>query len=350
MSSSLKYSACPVGTAELRSVLEGVLIEYFNEPKRIVRLERCAAAYRTSFALEELRIWLDDGTSIRLMFKDLSRRAMHPDARRVKPAFLYDPLREIETYRTILKPSGLGTPECYGGVVDPSLDRYWLFLEYVPACTLYEVDAAGWSRAARWLAELHARFAQAPDLLRRARAAHLLCYASDFYRRWARRALAFATRDERRQPIGTRRAFERLVERYESVVERLVALPLTLIHGEFSASNVLVQNGAQRDRVCPVDWEMAAVGPGLVDLAALTAGSWTPWQREALVRAYLSALPETASRLPDLNESLDALDCCRLHLAMQWLGWSSDWSAPPEHAQDWLGEALRLGETLGLLR
>jgi hypothetical protein len=30
------------------------------------------------------------------------------------------------------------------------------------------------------------------------------------------------------------------------------------------------------------------------------------------------------------------------------LGWASRWSPPPEHAQDWLGEALGLAEKLGL--
>jgi hypothetical protein len=33
---------------------------------------------------------------------------------------------------------------------------------------------------------------------------------------------------------------------------------------------------------------------------------------------------------------------------MQWLGWAAEWSPPPEHAHDWLAEALTLGERLGL--
>jgi len=32
---------------------------------------------------------------------------------------------------------------------------------------------------------------------------------------------------------------------------------------------------------------------------------------------------------------------------MQWLGWSPDWSPPPEHRRNWLREALRLAEKLG---
>ena len=30
----------------------------------------------------------------------------------------------------------------------------------------------------------------------------------------------------------------------------------------------------------------------------------------------------------------------RLHLAVQWLGWSRDWTPPREHATDWLGESV----------
>jgi aminoglycoside phosphotransferase (APT) family kinase protein len=51
--------------------------------------------------------------------------------------------------------------------------------------------------------------------------------------------------------------------------------------------------------VCPVDWEMAAVGPGLVDLAALSAGGWTAPEREALALAYYAALVPCENWPPD---------------------------------------------------
>jgi thiamine kinase-like enzyme len=125
-----------------------------------------------------------------------------------------------------------------------------------------------------------------------------------------------------------------------------VALPVTFIHGEFYASNVLVDDGGTR--VCPVDWEMAALGPGLIDLAALTAGRWTEPEREALVLAYMTALAPRRGWPPPRAEFLAALACCRLHLALQWLGWSERWSPPAEHAHDWLHEALALADVLGL--
>jgi hypothetical protein len=79
---------------------------------------------------------------------------------------------------------------------------------------------------------------------------------------------------------------------------------------------------------------MAAVGVGLVDLAALVTG-WSGDEFAAIVAAY--------SGVDDL-----ALAACRLHLALQWLGWSSDWTPPPAQAHDWLGEARAAAERLGL--
>jgi len=141
---------------------------------------------------------------------------------------------------------------------------------------------------------------------------------------------------------------ERLARSYDRVVERLEKLPVTFIHGEFYASNVLVHETEGKPRVCPVDWEMAAVGPGLVDLAALTAGGWNAEEKKALALAYHAALVPRDGWPPAPEEFLRALDHCRLHLAVQWLGWASGWSPPPEHTQDWLGEALSLAGKLRL--
>ena len=290
---------------------------------------------------------LEDGTSLRLLFKNLSRRAMLAGARRVKPTFLYDPLREIETYRSILGPGRLETATCYGAIVDPSAERYGLFLEKVPGLELYQVgDLATWQRVAGWMALMHARFAKQTETL--ARVAPLLRYDAGFYRLWADRARAALDRGGPRLSGDARRGMEQLFGDYDRVIGYLVALPATFLHGEFYASNVLVHEEGEDLRVCPVDWEMAAVGPGLIDLAALTAGGWTADEREALALAYHAALIPAESWPPAPGAFLTALDYCRLHLAVQWLGWSTGWSPPPEQAQDWLGEALGLAEKLGL--
>ena len=39
---------------------------------------------------------------------------------------------------------------------------------------------------------------------------------------------------------------------------------------------------------------------------------------------------------------------CRLHIAIQWLGWARSWNPPAEHVQDWLQEAFLNASLLGL--
>jgi hypothetical protein len=41
-----------------------------------------------------------------------------------------------------------------------------------------------------------------------------------------------------------------------------------------------------------------------------------------------------------------ALEDARLLVAVQWLGWSDGWRPPPEHAHDWLADALDAAERL----
>ena len=48
------------------------------------------------------------------------------------------------------------------------------------------------------------------------------------------------------------------------------------------------------------------------------------------------------------GEFLRLLDCCRLHLAVQYVGWATTWSPPADQRQDWLAEAVSLARKLGL--
>jgi hypothetical protein len=332
-----------VPTSELRPALDRTLSEHFGAPRRVAGLERRHSIYQTSFPVEELEVSFDDGTNLQLVFKDLSEGALLKEARGVKPSFLHDPLREIEAYRTVLAPAGLGAVY-YGAVVDVERGRYWLFLEQVPGVPLWQIgELATWEQAARWLGGMHGRFEG--NLEWQGATEHILRYDADFYRLWLRRAQEFAGQARRSR---ARRSLEWLAERHERLVEQLVELPVTFIHGEFYAGNVLIGEDSGAPRVCPIDWERAAVGPGLLDLAALTGGEWDDEWRRAPALAYRSTLPPT-SGLPSAPDAFQtALDCCRLHLAVQWLGWAKTWSPPLRTRQDWLGEAMRLAEELEL--
>jgi hypothetical protein len=334
-------------TPTLQAAVEQALASYFGRLRRVVALQRRPSTYRSSFPLEEFEVRLEDGTALPLMFKDLSPHALPDSVRRAKPEFVFNPLREIAVYGSILDCQRFGTACCYGAVVEPEIERYWLFLEKVPGLELYQLgDLAAWQQAARWIATLHARFLGRLESL--TCTSHLLRYDGTFYRRWIERARQFQHAADGSVTSGGQRELERLASRYDRVVERLLALPATLIHGEFYASNVLVQPTGQAPRVCAVDWEMAAIGPGLIDLAALTAGQWSDEDRMAIALAYHNEQAQADSSTVSFDELLESLDFCRLHLAVQWLGWSLDWTPPPEHRQDWFIEALRLSGKLGL--
>ena len=304
-------------------------------------LSRRPYSYATSASIEEIRVRQRDGTETALLLKDLSRDRLLGRARTTKPAFLHQPLREIETYRGILAPAGIG-PRCFGIVANSDGQRHWLVIERVPGVELWQVgELSVWEVVAGWLGGFHAAFAGRVDEARAANP-YLLELSEGWFRAWAERARAALadSPDPRARVVGS------ALERYDEVVASLAALPRTFIHGELYPSNVLVVREEQPLRVCPVDWEMAGIGPGLVDLAALVGG-WAPEKRTRLVTAYVDA-GLGAGGAPPRGKLETDLARCRLHLALQWLGWSTDWQPPREHAHDWIGEAFEITRELGL--
>ncbi len=315
---------------ELMRALDEILPSH-----NVIRLRSTLCDNWTSFNLVDLEIDLEDGSVLRLLLKDLGLTNLHETARRIKPGFLYNPLREIKTYEEILAPNSFGTAHFYGAVIRPHEDRFWLFLEKMSGLRICAVnDFSAWLEAARWLARLHARFIGEGNELKRS--APLLQHDDAFYRLWLERALMFHSVEI------TRSVRESLKCTYVRAIERLIQLPSTLIHGEFFASNILVQETQAGWHIRPVDWEMAAIGPGLIDLAALSSGAWAESERMKMAAAYHDALGSEARSAFPLNDLLMALDDCRLYLAFKWLGWAPDWSPPPESAHDWLGEAIAL--------
>jgi hypothetical protein len=305
----------------------------------IVALERRPYRYATSAPLEEVRVRTDDGAETLLILKDLSRDRLLPDARRSKPEFLHEPRRELETYRRVLGPAGIG-PRTFAVVDD---GRQWLLLQKIAGVELWQVgDLSVWKRVAAWLGGLHASFAGRVDTVREANP-HLLEHSPASYRSWCDRARsALSESADPRAPS----LLEALLA-YDRVVERLDALPRTFVHGELYPSNVLVALAEEPVGVYPVDWEMAAIGPGLIDVAALVGG-WGAPDRERLESAYLQALTDAGGSSSRIDELKAGVSSCRLHLSLQWLGWASGWQPPREHAHDWLGEALLLSRELGL--
>lgn len=330
-----------INSAALQRLLETRLAGHFGEPRGIQVLDQRPCPYASSFRIDELAVRFVGGARLRLVVKDLGPGGMLEAARRVRPGFLYEPRREINAYRWILPHAPVGTAESYGAVVHPSASRYWLLLERVAGRPLWqEGDLAIWAQTARWIARFHRGFSQkfASQVACRA---DVLTYNAAFYWRWMHRAQRFCADDALQ-----RRALDRIARGYGAVVKRLVGMPRTIIHGEFYPSNILI--GRKRGvRICPLDWEMAALGPGLVDLATLSAG-WAAPTARAMARAYFAEVEGKDSSVPvrlPKDFSTD-LACCQLHMAIRMLGWSNHWVPPARQARNWLVEAQRLSERL----
>jgi aminoglycoside phosphotransferase (APT) family kinase protein len=267
--------------------------------------------YASSQPMEQLELAGDPPR--RVLFKDLTATAALP-----RPGFLADPLREITAYREVLAGVAPDAPAHVASVAAPA--RAWLFVELLDGRPLWqEGDLEAWRAAARWLAGLHA--AEPPAA--------------------ARRLLRHDAGNLRRRVLLA--DWLPGVERIADVVaERLSAPPARLIHGEFTASNVLVQRTAGGIRIRPVDWELAGLGPAVLDLATLTAGGWSDRERAEIERAYRDACS------PWLRPASEQLDLARLLLAAQWSGWCPGWQPPPEQRYDWRGQVRSLVERLGL--
>ena len=243
-------------------------------------------------------------------------------------------------YERVL-PDDIGVARSYAAVADEGGGRHWIVLETVPGVELYQVgESETWKTVAGWLARFHARFMTDRRWRVEATLEHLVRWDARLCETWFERARAFA------KDAATSAVLARLESSWSRLLERFVALPATFLHGEFYASNVLVDERPTPARICPVDWEMAAVGPGLLDLAALTAGAgWPQPVRDAIAGAYFAAADPAVLGASDSAAARVALDVCRVQIAVQWLGWARDWRPPADNAQDWTAELSRLLDT-----
>ncbi len=296
---------------ELHEALEHVL-----GPVRVTNIE--PHPLRSSCPLLRIQVIDSEGEPAELVMKDLGRQARH-----AMPARLRDAGREIAVYREVLAGSGLETAAFLGSVVHPPRDRYWLFLESVAGTPLWQTGGPlPWVAAARWLAGLHA--CRAPTR------GSWMHYDAAYYDAWLPRASRLSPGVE----------VASIEAAHARAVRRLTQAEPVFIHGDFYPSNVLVRSGSA-PRVCPLDFELAGLGAGVLDLAALVTGL-DPVDAAAVLDAYA----DTASTSPSRDELAELLLCARLHLAIRWLGWLPHWRVPAHQRFDWATEAHAVADQL----
>lgn len=335
MTGSLRDSS----DATVKACLERALTETQQAGPEITYLRRQPFAYETSSAMDELVVGVGNTAELRVLVKDLGPGGLSPAASAIKPAWLLEPRRELVIYRDLLPQFGLSAPRYLGHAVDEELGRWWLFLELVDGEVLTDVGEIDvWRQVAAWIADMP-EFAELP----RSEATDGVLVRRDaaWHRHWISRALDASSRDAASAAAALN---ERLGAAGERLVELLDGLPTVFAHGELYGSNVLIgSSDGGAVRVLPVDWELAGSGPLGFDLAALTSG-WDEQARLAMCEAYRDALsPPRRARL-SVAQLGEAVDLCRLALAIQWIGWADSWSPPEEHRHDWIDEAMTLLE------
>ncbi len=322
-------------TQLMAETLQEGLSKLRGRPVRIDAIVREFFEDSSSFATERLCARLEEGGSVNVFFKDLNPQNQLEAARLIRSTRLERGLRELQMYRQVLSTNRLGTPEFYASRWEPEQGIYWLFLEYVGPSLKKATDPCLWREAAQWVARFHAKVRRLPA----AQISFLPCYDRTHYRHCAKRIQDKQPHiDPEDCPV-----IERALEHFVGSIDRLLALPQSVIHGEYFGHNVIIREAGPNYSVAAIDWESAAIGPSFLDLASLSAGKWTPEQKHAMRRAYFDEYQLATGQQMAWDEFIDALFDLNIYQALVWLGWWPDRNFS-RHFGRWMRELERVME------
>jgi hypothetical protein len=256
-------------------------------------------------------------------------------SRRPRPAPIQRRERELGVYRHLIGSGEIGTARYCGAVWDDAAAVHWLLLEFVAGTELRHMELRFWIDAARWLGRLQGHFAGSPALstvvpLLERHDAHFFAAKAE----GSRRSVSHYSR-------APARRLEGILGRYESSIGLISGEKRILVHGHYDGANILVGAGEGSVRICPVDWELAALGSRFFDLASLCDG----FQPPALHRiwdAYEEGAADAGLSTPERDRLRRLVDCFRLYRVVAWLGSAAEKGYPPSGVERLLarGEAL----------
>ncbi len=208
---------------------------------------------------------------------------------------------EASVYREFLDSCGMPVAGFRGSYRDTDTDWDWLVLDYLDNASYSGEVENGLACAAAWLGKFHAFHegnARSQSTLR--------SFDVAYFEGWANRTIEWTKSSAPGYPW-----LRPLCEKYRETVPRLLDSPTTVIHGEFYSKNILIVD----DEAYPVDWEFAAVGPGVIDIASITEKWPEPVVQECLIRYCESRWPDGA---PD--DFPQHLEIARLYWLLRWVG------------------------------
>jgi hypothetical protein len=317
-----------LGETDIRLTLERLLQDTQGRHAKISSLRREPSPFATLFPAEALSVSFESGDELSLFVKHLGpEQSDHPDKQRRD--------RETRVYEELLGADNLPVPRYYGSNWNETTKRREIFLEYIDDWNLKYHDLEYWFIAARRLAQFHAYFATRAEKL--LACDFLLHFDTSYLYEWADRALSVL----RDQSEELAKELALAVGSYDRVAEILARQPLTLAHNDLAPKNVLADRSTNPARICFVDWEMAGVGCGLMDLVELKYGL-DPVNDQKMRMVYCAELAGT-DLLPSCPEDRSSLfAACELSQTVYRLAHSKSWNLPIARVAQWVSEARQL--------
>lgn len=300
------HSSITADEKVLHQCAEEIAARRFKSRSPIANLRRAPMRYLGSYDCDSVAVRLIDGTEFRFFLKD------YGFSRRTKDSPIERREREVAVYQEILSQAKLGTPGYYGSIWDDSQGRYWLLLELVEGVLIKDHSVEHGVRAAQWLGRSAGFFRHHPHHL--VGCDFLIGHDAQFFRSKAETAVANVARIA--PESGS--ALARIVERYEPAIRAMVEQPLTLVHGGYIPWHIILNFNGNPVRVCPIDWELAALGQPLYDLAFFIDGAERE-AREEICEAYRRSARLHGAPLPTRTHMNYLINCYRLHRIFDWL-------------------------------
>jgi aminoglycoside phosphotransferase (APT) family kinase protein len=194
--------------------------------------------------------------------------------------------REIRFYREVAPRTPIRVPRVFATVMEPADDVFVLVMEDLKGLTVGD-QVTGMSRdqvlaAVQTIAPLHARWWNADRL-------QALPWVPSVERQLVMLSLTpqtiraawplFLENFGDSLPPGGRALGERIIRHLESILAAFVKGPRTLVHFDYRADNLFIDDHNPLAPIVVVDWQLAMWGCGAYDVARLTGGSIPAAQR-----------------------------------------------------------------------
>jgi len=291
----------------LRNCLERIVAEQLGAPASAVSdVVRERSRFSSFYASDVINVRLASGEEFKVFLKDFGSFHHPKDTMKARRD------RELIVYRDVLAHAELDTARYYGSIWDEAHNRFWLLLEYVEGLPVSHLEFDHWVPPARWLGRMYGYFSRHPELWRHCDA--LAVHDAGFFEETARDALRAVTDFS----ADLARRLEPIVRAYPGAVAVMTAQPQTLVHGTYRPAQIIVHDRRQPPRICPVDFEKAAVGASLYDLTFLVDG-FEPARLRRLFGAYREGAAQYGVNVGDDREIEVVVNCFRLHRVMNWL-------------------------------